>query len=346
MRLGVMLGYMTGTWEDKVAIVQEAEALGFDSAWTSEAWGTDAVTGASWLLARTSKIRVGTAIMQMPARTPAMAAMTAMSLQMMSGGRFMMGIGPSGPQVIEGWHGVPFGKPLGRTREYVEIVRKILAREEPLEHHGDHYDIPNRGDGTTGLGRALKTVLHPDPDLKIYTGSFTPAGIRTAAEVADGVIPIFMNPARFNVFADDLAAGFAKAGGGKSLADFDVAPFCRVVVDDDIAAARDKLRDYFALYIGGMGAKGKNFYNDYVSRLGFEGPAAEIQDLYLAGEKRAAAAKVPDALIDELALAGPAGHIRERLAAWKAAGAAGQVGTLIHIAPTQASIRLLAKEML
>ncbi|MEQ9121364.1 MAG: LLM class flavin-dependent oxidoreductase, partial [Alphaproteobacteria bacterium] len=178
---------------------------------TSEAWGTDAVTGAAWLLARTSKIRVGTAIMQMPARTPAMAAMTAMSLQMMSGGRFMMGIGPSGPQVIEGWHGVPFGKPLGRTREYVEIVRKILAREAPLEHHGPHYDIPNRGEGTTGLGRALKSAVHPDPNLKIYTGSFTPAGIRTAAEVADGVIPIFMNPERFNVFADDLAAGFAKA---------------------------------------------------------------------------------------------------------------------------------------
>ena len=346
MKLGIMLGYMAGTWEEKVAVVKEAESLGFDSAWTSEAWGTDAVTTATWLLANTSKINVGTAIMQMPARTPAMAAMTAMSLQMMSGGRFRMGIGPSGPQVIEGWHGVPFGKPLARTREYVEIVRKVLVREAPLEHHGAHYDIPNRGVGTTGLGRALKTAAHPDPNLKIYTGSFTPAGIRTAAEVADGVIPIFMNPERFNVFQHDLDTGFAKAGGGKSLADFDVAPFCRVVVDDDIGAARDKLRDYFALYIGGMGAKGANFYNDYVCRLGFEGPAAEIQDLYLAGKKREAAAKVPDALIDELALAGPAGHIRERLEPWKAAGKAGQVGTLIHIAPTSESIRLLAEALL
>lgn len=346
MKLGMMLGYMEGTMADKVALVREAEELGFSSVWTSESWGRDAVTPAAWLLAHTSKIRVGTAIMQMQARAPAMAAMTAMTLQEMSGGRFILGIGPSGPQVIEGWYGVPYGKPLGRTREYVEIVRQIFARERPLEHHGEHYDIPNTGPGTTGHGKPLKTILHPDPHIDIYTGSFTPAGIRTAAEVADGVIPIFMNPERFDVFADDLETGFARAGGGKSLETFEMAPFCRVVVNDDLAAARDSLRDYFALYIGGMGAKGKNFYNDYVSRLGYEGPAAEIQDLYLGGKKKEAAAKVPDALIDELALVGPADRIRERLGAWKEAARDRKVGTLINIAPSQASIRLLASEIL
>ena len=346
MKLGMMLGYMTGTMADKVGLVQEAEALGFDSVWTSEAWGRDAVSPAAWMLARTSRINVGTAIMQMSARSPAMAAMTAMTLQEMSEGRFLLGIGPSGPQVIEGWHGVPFGKPLGRTREYIAIIRQILAREGPLQHHGEHYDIPNTGAGTTGLGKPLKTILHPDPNLRIFTGSFTPAGIRTAAEIADGVIPIFMNPERFDVFADDLAAGFDKAGNGKDLETFEIAPFCRVIVDDDLAAARDELRAYFALYIGGMGARDKNFYNDYVSSLGYAGEARAIQELYLDGKKNAAAALVPDSLIDELALVGPPERIKDRLEAWKAAARDGKIGTLINVGPTSESIRVLAEAML
>jgi len=346
MKLGVMLGYMPGTMADKLKVVQEAESLGFTSAWTSESWGTDAVTQATWLLAHTSRIRVGTAIMQMSARTPALAAMTAISLQELSGGRFIMGLGPSGPQVIEGWHGQPFGKPLGRTREYVEIVRKIFRREAPLEHQGEHYQIPYHGPGATGLGRPLKTMLHPDPHLDIYTGSFTPAGIRTAAEVADGVIPIFADPARLDVFSADLAAGFAKAGGGKGVDKFDMAPFCRVVVNDDLGKARDSLRDYFALYIGGMGARGKNFYNDYVSNLGFAGPAKQIQDLYLTGKKKEAAAAVPDDLIDTFALVGPADRIRDRLQVWQAAAKEGKVGTLINIAPSHESVRLLAEAVL
>jgi len=346
MKLGVTVGTMPGPIEERVRLVREAESLGFDSAWTSEAWGRDAVTHATWLLAHTSRIHVGTAIMQMSARTPSMAAMTAMTLAEMSKGRFILGIGPSGPQVIEGWHGEPYGKPLGRTREYVAIIRKILAREGPLEHHGEHYHIPNTGPGTTGLGKPLKTTMHPDPNLKIFTGSFTPAGIRTAAEIADGVLPIFMNPERFEIFEPDLNAGFARAGGGKGLERFDIAPFCRVMVNDDLAAAYDSLRDYYALYIGGMGARDKNFYNDYVASLGYEGMAREVQDLYLGGRKREAAGKIADAFIDEVALVGPAARIRDRLQIWKAAGREGKVGTLVNYGPTTESIRLLAEAVL
>ena len=343
MKLGIMVGGMPGSIEDRVRLVQEAESLGFDSAWTSEAWGRDAVTHATWLLANTSKIKVGTAIMQLSARTPALAAMTAMSLQEMSGGRFLMGIGPSGPQVIEGWHGERYGKPLGRTREYVSIVRQVLARRGPLEHQGEHYQIPNTGPGTTGLGKALKTILHPAPNLSIYTGSFTPAGIRTAAEIADGVIPIFMNPERFEVFADDLDTGFQRAGGGKSLEQFDVAPFCRVIVDADVERGFDSLRDYYALYVGGMGAREKNFYNDYVASLGYEGMAKEVQDLFLDGNKREAASKISNAFIDEVALVGPPERIKDRLGAWTDAARRGRVGTLVNFAPTHESIRLLAE---
>ncbi len=346
MKLGMMMSYGTGSFQDKVALVLEAERLGFDSVWTSEAWGGDAVTPASWYLAQTSRIRVGTAIMQMSARTPAMAAMTAMSLQDYSGGRFLLGIGPSGPQVIEGWHGEPFGKPLARTREYVGIIRQILAREAPLEHQGEHYQIPNTGPGTTGLGKPLKTILHPDPGLKIFTGAFTPAGVRTAAEIADGVIPIFINPEKLDLFDEPIRAGFAKAGGGKGHADFAMAPFCRVVVNDDLAAARDGLRDYFALYIGGMGARDKNFYNDHAVALGYPDAAREIQDHFLARRRRAAAAAVPDQLIDELALVGPADRIKDRLEAWKDAAKGNRIDTLINVGPTAESLRVLAEAVL
>ncbi|MEM7250122.1 MAG: LLM class F420-dependent oxidoreductase [Pseudomonadota bacterium] len=346
MKLGIMLGYTPGTMNDKLDLVHRAEALGFDSVWTSEAWGRDAVTSAAWVLARTERINVGTAIMQMGARTPAAAAMAAMSMHEMSGGRFIMGIGPSGPQVIEGWHGTPYGKPLGRTREYIAIIRKILAREAPLEHDGEHYQIPYNGPGATGLGKSLKTILHPDPSLKIYTGSFTPAGVRTAAEIADGVIPIFANPERLDLFADDLSTGFGKAAGAKTMSSFDFAPFCRVVVNDDLEAARNSLRDYFALYIGGMGAKGKNFYNDYACTLGFEEAAGNIQDLFLNGKRAEAAAAVPDQLIDELALVGPRSRIKERLDVWKSAARDGKVTTLINVSPTVDSVELLAEAVL
>ncbi len=329
MRLGILLGYSGKQINLPLDLIRQAEAIGYDSVWTAEAYGNDAVTAAAWILAQTEKIRVGTAIMQMPARTPAMAAMTAMSLDQLSGGRFIVGLGASGPQVVEGWHGVPYGKPVTRTREYIQIMRAIMQREGPVDVQGDVYQVPNRGPGTTGLGKPLKSILDPSPDIPIYTASITPAGLRCAGEMADGVFPVWMDPNKYHVLGDHLEAGFAKAGGGKSLASFDVSPFVFVAVNDDVDAAIDSLRPGLALYIGGMGAKGKNFYHDYAARLGYPDAADEVQDLYLAGKHAEAAAAVPAELVESVALVGPLERIRERLAPWKRAGELGQIGTLL-----------------
>ena len=317
MRLGLTAGYSGAQLTVNIGLIQEAERLGFDSIWTAEAYGSDAVTPLAWIAAQTTRIRLGTAIMQMPARTPAMTAMTAMSLDSISGGRFILGLGPSGPQVVEGWHGVAYGKPLTRTREYVQIVRQILAREAPLEHKGEHYQIPFSGPRATGLGKPLKSILHGRKDLPIFTASIGPAGIACSAEVADGLIPVWMSPERFDLFEEPLAKGFAKAGGGKSLADFSIAPFVTVVMGDDLDKCRLPVKGMLSLYIGGMGARGKNFYTDYATRLGYEAEAKLIQDLYLDGKKGEALAAVPDRLVDEVALVGPADRIRDRVAAWK-----------------------------
>ena len=326
MKLGLLLGTDLTLPMNRVL---EAEKLGFDSVWTSEAYGSDAVAPAAWVLARTTRIKVGTAIMQMPARTPAMAAMTAMTLDALSGGRFILGIGPSGPQVVEGWHGVAYGKPLQRTREYVEIIRKILDRVEPLTYAGEHYQIPYHGEGASGLGKPLKSILHGNPKMKIYTAAITPASIRNSAEIADGMFPIFMNPERFELFEPHLEAGFAKAGGTKSLASYDICPFVPVSMNDDLAAARSPIKQHLALYIGGMGARERNFYNDYAKRLGYDAAAVQIQDAYLAGRREAAAAAVPDELVDEVALVGPAKRILARLEVWKAASAKRHVDTML-----------------
>lgn len=346
MKIGMTLGYSGGTFDNQVDLVRQAEALGFDSVWTAEAWGSDAVTPAAWLLASTTKIKVGTAIMQMPARTPAMAAMTAMTLQAMSGDRFILGIGPSGPQVIEGWHGVPYGRPLTRTREYISIVRKILDRKEPLTHDGFHYQIPATGDGTTGLGKPLKSILHGKPGLKIVTGSISPAGVRTAAEIADGFIPVFMNPERFDVFEGPIKEGFAKAGGDKNMANFDIMPFANVIMGDDLDKCRMPVKQFLALYIGGMGARDKNFYNDYAKRLGYEAEAKIIQDLYLDGKKAEAAANVPDKLCDEIALLGSADRVRDRLQAWKEAAKNNQITAMLAAGIRPEGMRVLAEELL
>jgi len=328
-------------------LIQRAEALGFDSAWTAEAYGNDAVTTATWVLAHTNRIKVGTAIMQMPARTPAMAAMTAMTLDQFSGGRFILGLGPSGPQVIEGWHGVPYGKPLTRTREYIAIIRKILAREEPLEFHGSEYEIPAHGPRTTGLGKPLKSILHGNPQLPIYTASISPAGLRCAAEVADGVFPMMVDPERFDVsYLSYLEEGFKKAGGGKSLANFAVLPGVSVIVTDEPEKARMSVKGGMALYIGGMGARDKNFYNDLTKRLGYAEAAARIQDLFLAGKKAEAAAAVPDALLDAVHLVGPRDRIRDRLKAWKEAGRKGWVHTMNVSTSQPEALELLAEELL
>lgn len=342
MKLGMVLGY-SGAASINMDLVREAERLGYESVWTSEAWGSDAVSPAAWVLAQTTKIKVGTAIMQMPARTPAMTAMTAMTLQALSGNRFMLGLGPSGPQVIEGWHGVPYGKPLGRFREYVSIIREILARERLLEHQGEHYQIPYNGPGATGLGKPLKSILHPDPSLKIFTASITPASIRTAAEIADGFFPIFMNPERAHLFDADLKAGFDKAGAGKGLHNFEICPFVPIRVGSDVEACRKPIKDNLALYIGGMGAREKNFYNDYAKRLGYEEEARKIQDLFLTGRKAEASAAVPDSLVDEIALVGPRERIAERMQAWKRAARDGHVASMLLTGATPEALQTVAE---
>jgi F420-dependent oxidoreductase-like protein len=346
MKLGLVLGYAGKRVSIDMEPVLEAERLGFDSVWTAEAYGSDAVSTAAWLLSRTTRIKVGTAIMQMPARTPACAAGTAITLSQLSGGRFLLGLGPSGPQVVEGWHGVAYGRPLTRTREYIEIIRKIVAREAPLEHDGYHYQLPYRGPDATGLGKPLKSIVHPDPELTIYTASISPAGLRCAAEVADGVIPVWMNPERFDLFEKPLREGFAAAGGGKGLDRFDVAPFTTVVLGDDLERCRMPVKGMLALYVGGMGARGKNFYNDYAKRLGYEEAAVRIQDLYLDGKKLEAMAAVPDALVDEIALVGPRERIIDRLGAYRDAGRRREIGSLLCAGASPEAMRLLAEHLL
>ncbi len=345
MKLALTLRVSPGSGID-MASVREAERLGYDAVWCGEAYGTDAVSPVAWVLAQTKKIKAGTSIMQMPARTPACAAMTAMTLQALSGNRFLCGIGPSGPQVVEGWHGVPFGKPLARTREYIAIIRQILERKAPLEHRGEHYQIPYTGPGATGLGKPLRSIIHGDPSLRIYTAAIAPAGLRTAGEVADGVLPFFMSPEKPEAITAPVLEGIAKAGGRKSLADFDIAPYVRIAVGDDLAACRDAIRPQLALYIGGMGARSKNYYNDLAKRLGYEAAAGKIQDLFLSGERKQAEAAVPDALIDETSLVGPKERITDRLDAWKELARDGRVGTLLLVGATPEALRLVAEAAL
>jgi F420-dependent oxidoreductase-like protein len=311
MKLGLNLGYAPpGTNPaDLAPLVQEAERLGFDSVWTAEAWGTDAVSVLGYLAAVTERIGLGSAIMQIPGRTPANTAMTAATLDLLSGGRFRLGLGTSGPQVVEGWHGQPWGKPLGRTREYVEIVRAALRRDV-VEHAGEHYRIPWDGDGATGLGKPLKMMLRPlRANIPIYLAALGPKNVALAAEIADGWLPLFVHPEHFHDAFGESIAG-ARPG-------FEIAATVNVLVGDDVQALRDSLKPYLALYIGGMGAKGKNFYNALVRRYGWEEQAERIQELYLAGKQREAIAAVPDELVDALALVGPKERIAERLDAWR-----------------------------
>jgi F420-dependent oxidoreductase-like protein len=324
--------------------VTEAEKLGFDSCWVSEAWGSDAVSTSAWILAKTQRIRVGTAILQLPARTPTMTAMTAMSLDHLSGGRFIVGLGPSGPQVVEGWYGASYAKPLTRLREYIEIMRLVFAREAPVTYDGYHYQLPYRGPDASGLAKPLKSILHSERRIPIYTASLQPKAVAMSAELTDGFFPIWINPERADVFEAPIAEGLAKAG--KRRDEFDMAPFVGLVMMDDVQKARDVMKPGLALYIGGMGARGKNFYNDYATRIGFGDAAKRIQDLYLDGKKDEAAAAVPDKLVDDVALVGPADRIKDRLQAWIAAGKAGQVGTMILGSGQPEALRLVAETVL
>jgi F420-dependent oxidoreductase-like protein len=285
--------------------------------WTAEAYGSDAVTPLAWLGAVTFRIRLGTAIMQIAARTPAMTAMTAMTLDALSGGRFLLGLGVSGPQVVEGWHGAPFGKPLGKMREYVSIVRTILAREKPLEHSGEHYRIPYAGPDATGLGKPLRSILRGRADIPIYVAAIGPKNVALAAEIGDGWLPVFFSPTRAALFRAALTEGVARAAPRRAARLLDIAPTVPVVLGADVAECLLRVKPRLALYVGGMGARGRNFYYDLACGYGYEAEAARIQEAYLAGRRDEAVGLVPDALADEVSLVGPRERLRDRLALWR-----------------------------
>ena len=323
MRLALTLGYSGARMTLDMDLVREVERLGYDSIWSAESYGSDAVTPVAWIAALTSRIHVGTGIMQLAGRTPAATAMTAMTLDGLSGGRFRLGLGVSGPQVVEGWHGQAFGRPLQRTREYVAIVRAILRREKPLEHRGDYYQIPYAG-------------ARRQRPRSIYLAAVGPKNVALAAEIADGWIPTFFSVRRIKMFREWLDAGFRARGAAPAA--FDIMPMVTVVVGDDVAACRAGVKARLALYVGGMGARGRNFYNDIARRYGYEEAARTVQDLYLAGRKAEAEAAVPDALVDEVALCGPRERVRELLGEWRASGV-----TTLMVAGDRLAARTMAE---
>jgi F420-dependent oxidoreductase-like protein len=324
MKLGLNIGYFGTAIADDFTLISTAEDLGFDSVWTAEAYGSDALTPLAWIAARTERIRVGSAVFQMPARTPGMTAMTASTLDIMSNGRFLLGLGVSGPQVVEGWHGRPYGKPLGVTREYVAIVRKMLKRDEPVTFDGATYQLPYFGEGATGLGKPLKLMHRPkNPSLPIYIAAIGPKNVTLTAEIADGWLPVFLSPERMSdIYGSQLAEGFELSGEDNKADRFDIAPTLSAVVTDDLDRGRLSVKPFLALYIGGMGAKGRNFYNDLACRYG-----------YVAG---------PDALVDELALIGSKERIADRLDAWRDSG----VTTMILSTTDLETMRTMAELVL
>ncbi len=315
------LGFMIGYWGaappvGAAELLLEAERLGYSSAWTAEAYGSDALTPLAWYGSGTSKINLGTSIVQMSARTPTATAMAAITMDHLTNGRFILGLGASGPQVVEGWYGQPYAKPLARTREYVEIIRKILARDEPVTYDGDHYKLPYPGG--TGLGKAVRSITHPlREDLPIYLASEGPKNVALTAEIADGWLAIYYSPKIDTFYRDALSEGFARPGARRSFDDFTVAATVPVIIHDNVAEAADMLRPVLALYIGGMGAREVNFHANVFGRMGYEAEAEKIQDLYLAGKKDEAAATVPLSLIEETALIGSKEKIRDDLEMWR-----------------------------
>jgi len=322
MKLGLHIGYwgLGLSAEEQLQLVREAESLGYDSVWAAEAYGSDAATILGWLAQATDRIRLGSAIFQMPGRTPAMTAMTAATLDNLSDGRMILGLGSSGPQVAEGWHGQRFNPQLKKTREYIAVVRMALARER-VAFKGDTLELPL----PDGPGKSLKLTITPVQErIPIYLAAIGPKNTTLAAEVADGYIPFLFSPEHVDQIHPLLDEGFARAGDGKGLGDFDIAPSVNVFVSDDLESARDVMRPFLALYVGGMGSREKNFYNRVVSQYGFEDAAREVQDLYLEGRRDEAMAAIPDALIDTVSLCGTRDHVRDRIAAFRDAG----VGTL------------------
>jgi F420-dependent oxidoreductase-like protein len=317
MKLGLSAGYWSsGPPAGAEESIAAAESLGFDSMWTAEAYGSDCLTPLAWWGAKTSRIKLGTSIAQLSARTPAAMAMAAMTMDHLSGGRFILGLGASGPQVVEGWYGQPYPKPLERTREYIEVVRRIVAREAPVEFHGKHFDMPFRGG--MGLGKALKSTIHPLRNrIPIYLAAEGPKNVALAAEVADGWLPLFFSPKSDGFYRKALAEGFAKSGTPEKKDTFEVASMVSIIVSDDVEKAADMLKPNLALYVGGMGAKGANFHYDVLARLGYEDDCARIQKLYLEGNKREAIAAVPTSMVEDTSLIGPVEKIRDELQAWK-----------------------------
>jgi F420-dependent oxidoreductase-like protein len=338
MKLGLQLGYWgSGPPPHATELVDEAERLGFDSIWTAESYGSDALTPLAWWGSRTTRVRLGTSLCQLSARTPTAMAMAAQTLDHLSDGRFVLGLGVSGPQVVEGWYGQPFPKPLARTREYVSIVRQVLAREGAVTNAGPHYPLPYPGG--TGLGKPLKSIVHAKrTDIPIILGAEGPKNIAMAAEIADGWFPIFFSPRAMKAFEVSLAEGFARPGARRSAADFEVLAFAPTVIADDVEQAADLFRPMLALYIGGMGAKDMNFHFDVFARMGYEEAAHKIQDAYLDGRKDDAAAAVPASMVEDIALIGPAEKIRDDLEAWRES-----IATTLLVNGDLATLRLMAE---
>ncbi len=310
LKLGLQLGYWQAQPPDNfVDLAQEAERLGYDSVWTAEAWGSDCFTPLAWIGAHTSRIRLGTAVCQISARTPTATAMATLTLDHLSAGRMILGLGVSGPQVVEGWYGQPFAKPLARTREYVDIVRQVLAREKPVRSEGPHYPLPFHGEGAWNLGKPLRSITHPlRADVPIFLGAEGPKNVEMTCEIADGWLPLYMSPFRPEVYEDQIAN--RKPG-------FEIAQFLQVNVGDDLEQALMPVKYMLGFYIGGMGAKKRNFHKELMGRMGYEAEADKIQDLFMEGKRAEAVAHVPDAFADEISLCGPLDRIKDRIQAWK-----------------------------
>ena len=317
MKLGFHVGYWgSGPTPGALEAVRKAEELGFDSVWTAEAYGSDAFTPLAWWGASTSRIRLGTNIVQMSARTPTATAMSALTMDHLSGGRFVLGLGASGPQVVEGWYGQPYPKPLARTREYVDIVRQVIAREAPVSLDGEFFQLPLKGG--TGLGKPLKPTVHPlRKDIPILLAAEGPKNVALAAEICDGWLPLFFSPKSDAFYRAALEEGFARPGARHGFGDFEVPASVPVIVHDDVEEAASWIKPSLALYIGGMGAKSVNFHHDVFARLGYADVADKVQELYLAGRKDEATAAIPTSLVEDTSLIGPAEKIRDELAAWE-----------------------------
>jgi F420-dependent oxidoreductase-like protein len=341
LKLGLQLGYWgSGPPPQAGELAIEADRLGFDSVWTAEAYGSDALTPLAWWGQATERVRLGTALCQLSARSPTAMAMAAITMDHLSGGRFVLGLGVSGPQVVEGWYGQSFSKPLARTREYVSIVRDVVARKEPVTNDGPNYPLPYPGG--TGLGKPLKSIVHPlRSDIPIVLGAEGPKNVALAGEIADGWFPIFFSPHHMGEFTSSLDEGFARVGARRSWDDFEIIAFCPVVVSDNVEEAADFYRPMLALYIGGMGARDMNFHFDVFCRMGFEAEARKIQDLYLEGHKDEAAAAVPTSMIEKIALVGPREKIADELAAWKES-----IATTLLVAGSVDVLRMMAELVL